>query len=347
MRPPEPLRALLAGLAGAPPPDADWPAVLAAANRALVTGLLADRIGEAAPEEVRTFLAEVRARAAARNARLGAQLAEALAALGGAGIRPILLKGAAILHTVGAGYGGRIVADLDLMVPAGAMAEAAARLHAIGYRDHAPPGGPLAARVLWRSADVGMIDLHARTKVRHPGFDHAGLAPRCTALAIGGAEALLPSPTDQALILILHDQLQERDYWRGLIDLRHLLDLAALAEAPGGIDWEALAGRFPAGYRARALAVQLATLAALLGVAVPARFAAGRWQRIQLARRLVQLRRPWLRVPLTLATFALDPPRHANPVEHSRLARVPLPEPLRRALSAGRRLLNPAQAGKL
>lgn len=347
----EPLGALLACLRGAPPPEADWPAILVAANRALVTGILADRLGEAAPAEVRTFLAAVRARVAERNARLDVQLDEAVAALGRAGIRPILLKGAAVLRTAGPGYGGRLLSDLDLMVPGEALGEATTRLRALGYGEHAPPSHPLAARALSRAQDVGMIDLHAQTKVRHPGFAYADLAPDCTDIHVGDGRALLPAPTAQALVLILHDQLQERDYWRGLLDLRHLLDLAALAEA--GLDWAWLAARFPPGYPRRALATQLATLAGLFGTRVPPGFRSGRRVGLQLVRRQLQLRRPWLRVPLTLLSLASDPPLQAGlggalatPIEHGRLTALPLAPWVRHALSAGRRFLTTAGAGK-
>lgn len=352
VRTPEPLRTLLACLSSPPQSDIDWATVIAGANRALVTGILADRLRGIAPAEVDTFLKTIRARIDDRNARLDAQLAEALVALNMAGIRPILLKGAAILRSAGPNYGGRLISDLDLMVPAAAMPAAAASLHELGYRDHAPTRDSLAARTLFRAQDVGMIDLHARTKVRHPGFAYGDLTPDCTVLAFGGGHALLPSATMQALILILHDQLQERDYWRGLLDLRHLLDLAALAQA-GYVDWDALAARFPSGYPRRALRVQLATLAVLLHVPVPRHLHADGWTRVQVERRLAQLRHPWLRVPFTLATLACDPPWFTGlvaekrmPIEHTRLSRARLPAWLRHLLAAGRRLFSADALGK-
>jgi hypothetical protein len=131
--------------------------------------------------------------------------------------------------------------------------------------------GLFAPMNLCRAQDVGMIDLHCRTKTRYPGFDYDDLAGDCSEVRLGMASAWLPSPTSQALILVLHDQLQDRDYWRGLMDLRHLLDIVELARAPAGIDWERLAAYFPRGYPRNALDVQLATLELLFGAPVPAR----------------------------------------------------------------------------
>lgn len=303
----EPLDILLACLRGEPPADIDWPGLLGLANRALVTGILAARVGDRAPEAVQAFLGTIQRRALERNSRLKRQLEEAAASLNAAGIRPILLKGTAVLNTAGPGYGARILSDLDIMVPARSMATARQRLEAIGYRLYLCEDNPFAPMNLCRDRDVGMVDLHCRTKTRYPGFDYEDLVGDCAELRLGTAAAWLPSPTSQALILVLHDQLQERDYWRGLVDLRHLLDIAELAQAPAGIDWERLVGHFPRGYPRNALDAQLATLGLLFGtpVPVPQRPA---WTRLQLRRRIVQLRVPGLRSFLTLLTLLLDPP---------------------------------------
>lgn len=291
--------------------DVDWPDLLTAANRALVTGVLAARIGDRAPEEVQAFLGTIQRRALERNSRLKRQLEEAATSLNIAGIRPILLKGAAVLHTAGPGSDARILSDLDIMVPAHSMAAARERLEAIGYRLYRCADGPFAPMNLCREQDVGMIDLHCRTKTRYPGFAFEDLASDCSEVSLGAASAWLPSPTLQVLILVLHDQLQDRDYWRGLLDLRHLLDIAELARASSGIDWERLAAHFPRGYPRNALDLQLATLELLFGAPVPAPQHPV-WTRLQLRRRIVQLRLPRLRPFLTLLTLLLDPPWRAG-----------------------------------
>ena len=307
----EPLATLLACLAGETLLEIDWQKLLAAANQALVTGVLAERIGDRAPEDVQAFLGVIHRRAVERNSRLERQLEEAATTLNAAGIQPILLKGTAVLRTAGPDYGARILSDLDIMVPACWMAMARRSLEAIGYRLYQREDSPFAPMNLYREQDVGMIDLHCRTKVRYPGFDAEDLTGDCSEVRLGGARAWLPSPTSQALILILHDQLQERDYWRGLVDLRHLLDIAELARTSAGIDWERLARHFPEGYPRNALDVQLSTLDLLFGVPVPQPHRPG-WTRVQLRRRRLQLRWPGLRPFLTLLTLLLDPPWRAG-----------------------------------
>ena len=348
----EPLATLLACLAGEAPADVDWVDLLAAANQALVTGVLATRVGDRAPEEVQAFLGTIQARALERNSRLKRQLEEAAASLNLAGIRPILLKGAAVLYTAGPGYGARILSDLDIMVPARSMAMARVRLETIGYRLYRHEDSPFAPMNLCREQDVGMIDLHCRTKTRYPGFDFDDLAGSCSEVRLGTAKAWLPSPTSQALILILHDQLQDRDYWRGLVDLRHLLDIAELARTPAGIDWEWLAAHFPRGYPRNALDVQLATLERLFGVRVPMPKHPV-WTEFQLRRRIVQLHLPGLRSFLTLLTLLLDPPwqaggpGYATATGPGRFRGASIPERVRRALSAIRRFSARKNLGKI
>lgn len=314
------LGSLLNCLRGHVPSDIDWQSVIAVSNRTLTTGTLAYRLREGdhwpwLPGDVQTFLSAIHERTALRNDRLSAQLDEAVLCLNGAGITPILLKGAALQRTCHAAGGeGRLLSDLDLMVPVSTMPYAIACLARIGYRLQSDDIAPESASVLYRECDVGMIDLHCRMKPPRPRIGHDDLASACAPVAIGEGMALLPSPTAQALILILHDQLQDRDYWRGLIDMRHLLDLDVLARTPQGIDWNRLLEYFPVGYPRTALLVQLFTARQLLATPVPVDLVRGWRPRFQYWRRMTQARWPVLMAPMTYLTLALDPPRfHAGP----------------------------------
>lgn len=308
-----PVAQLMACLDGQPPVNGDWADVIAVANRTLTAGTLAQcqlRNGTsvALPEDVRGFFATVHARTRARNRRMRDQLAEAVICLNRANITPMLIKGAALL-AMPVDARGRMLADLDLMVPASALADAGEALGAIGYAPQDEPSDPAVAEVFWRSRDTGTIDLHCRLQAPRPYFDFARLAQWCAPAGVGAGEALLPSPTAQALILILHDQLQDRDYWRGLVDMRHVLDIAALARTPEGIDWDLLASWFPEGQPQSALRTQLVTIEALRSIGVPPPLIADRWPRLQHRRRMLQAHWPLFGAVFTLLTLTLDPPR--------------------------------------
>jgi hypothetical protein len=183
-----------------------------------------------------------------------------------------------------------------------------------------------------------MIDLHTAVgrEYLELGFDR--ISPHCRRVELAGGNALLPSPTCQLMLNIVHDQFNDADYWRGLIDVRHLMDLPPLASE--GLDWNALANFFPPGCCRNALHVQLLTARSLLGVEVPEEHCGGTWARLQLARRRLQARRVFLMPLLTLLTAVIDPAPKSRAATHvaSRWRR------LGRTL---KRYLRPMNSGKL
>jgi hypothetical protein len=311
---PASIDAFLRCIGGTLPSEEEWESVIALANQSMTIGTLAECVRQnrnwhQVPENVRHFLSAIYVRAVQRNKQLDTQLAETIACLNQGGIHPILLKGAALRFTPGAAGGeGRLLTDLDLMVPASASLRATECLRQIGYRFYTHPVAEGDTEVLIRDRDAGMLDLHVQLKGSRPSINADELARDCVPIQVMGAHAMLPSATSQALILIVHDQLQDRDYWRGLIDMRHLLDLDGLAKSDMGVDWEKLASRFPQGYPLRALQAQLVTANRLLNTKVPSQFVGGRRARLQHLRRTFQTRRPFFRLPMTMISLALDPP---------------------------------------
>lgn len=304
------LRQLIACLNGSPLPKTNWDAVLEMANRTLTTGTLAQALWShraRVPSEVQDFLAEVLERVERRNALLRDQLEQAVAWLDRSGIRPIILKGAAALLGAPSVH-GRMLSDIDVMVPESQMPAAIRCLERIGYAvsdDSSKPPNPV---TLARPIDAGAIDLHAQLKASWPRYDYHDLKRLCVTHPVRDGQVLLPTPTTQAFILIMHDQLQDRDYWRGLIDLRHALDLHTLAAASPGIDWAMLDAMFPAGFAKRALHSQLCTLSRIMGTPVPGAYRRGLLPMAQFWRRLIQLDWPATMRAFTLVSLALDPP---------------------------------------
>jgi hypothetical protein len=151
-----------------------------------------------------------------------------------------------------------------------------------------------------------MIDLHRSLPGPAYYYRPAGhVLEQCKLTSVGPGWAYVPAPTYQALLLIIHDQFQDYDYWVGGIDLRHLVQLRDLVNSPDGLDWGLLAG-FMSGKLARnALESQLVALTELLDVDVPASMRSRRIPRLQFKRRLAQARFPLARWPL-LAAAVLD-----------------------------------------
>nr|WP_086492254.1 nucleotidyltransferase family protein [Novosphingobium panipatense] len=304
-------------LQGGVPPAVDWEAVLALANRTLVTPALAEALGigrrfdPAIPPEVASLLRVIAERTAARNGMMHAQLAEAVIALNARGITPILLKGAALLARRGPDCANRLLTDLDLMVREQDDALAVEVLEGLGYSRILSMHQDEQGANLGRECDAGGLDLHYRLKRVGPARDAGWLMQWCRPFAIGAGKAAMPSSAALAGLFVLHDQLQEGDYWRGRIDLRHLADMAAIDREAKGLDGAELAALFPDGRARRALAVQLDSLAQWLGVRVAIGRSGGRsgWRtRLQGWRRDRQLRHPGWETAFTLSSWLIDPP---------------------------------------
>lgn len=356
IRQPDPLYGLLACLRGELPERADWHNIITLANRTLCSPMIAARLRDSGrfaslTSDVRLFLEEMLARNEERNRRLLLQLDEATATLETIGVRPLLLKGTAWLAgAVPERRGERMLADLDLMICPSDHRATIDRLTRLGYRLHAPVLRPDVPVVLWRPEDVATIDLHC---------EYGGATTmQCRAeelmhdarpVALPHSRPLLPSPIFQVAILLLHDQLKGRDYLRGRIDLRHLLDIQSLAGDFDDRQWDDLEALFTGRYARNAVKTQLLTAHKLLGLNVPRRIIRGTLPALQYRRRMIQARWPMLALPLTLLSL-LDPcyleARHGW---KSRLA-LPAAHPSRRWLprrASLKRLLFVREPGKV
>ena len=277
--------------------------VIGLANQTMTTPALIEvvrRFPELVPHDVSCYIVEICERNMVRNDRLLAQLTEAVATLNRSRITPVLLKGTALLATASRDQmATRLISDLDICVPAAEFETSLECLLKIGYGVYyrAAEGDAKCYADLERPEDAGMIDLHQGP----PGYDFfyrsmGDIRQHCELRTFGKAEAAyVPTATYHALMLIIHDQFQDSDYWVGDIDMRHLLDMRHLASIPGGIDWTALAS-FARGKLAKnAMETQLVSLFSLLDVDVPVEMRNRLLPRLQHWRRVLQIRFPRLR----------------------------------------------------
>lgn len=305
---------LLDCLTGKVKPPRDWRSLVALAATTLTVGSLADALlapsaNVEVPPDFIELLVDLRARSRSRNRRMRHQFLELLPALNAIGVEPIAMKGLARLLS-GPEEQSRIVADLDLLVPDASRGRCVRALQLLGYEviGGAEKGG---SPVLARAADVATIDLHTSVKPLYLMLGYDDAAPHCRRVEFAKGAALLPSPTFQMLLIVTHDQLNDHDYWRGLIDVRHLVDTHRLARE--GIDWALLASFFGDATSKRAFEVHMVTAQSLLTIDIPDEYCGGAWARFQLLRRQLQTRAPVARPFFTLLTMALDPPRGSSP----------------------------------
>jgi Uncharacterised nucleotidyltransferase len=296
-------------LRGEMPPEIDWDAAIALANESMTTTNLAarvldDRYRGDLPEDVRVFLTDVMVRNTSRNTRLLTQLEESVRTLNVVGIVPVLLKGAATIVTATSDVNAeRMISDIDMFVSREEQAAAIQCLENIGYGVFDRSGGHDGPVTLARVSDVGMIDLHIKT--RGPTALNADdkLHANCKIVTLNSAQCLVPSPTFQILHFVLHDQFHNRDYWKGHLDLRHLCDLAKIIRTFRDIDWDYLHTLFSHRSAADALASQLIQVKKLLGAAIPKELSGRLLARFQYRRVLAQMRFPYLRMTFICLTI--------------------------------------------
>ena len=285
------LDALISGLRGRPSAGADWQAVIALANHTLLTPDLFSSLARAdqihrLPHDVGEYLQFVHDCNRERNLRLRAQLGEAVAALNRRDIVPLLLKGAVPLFLSPAGrVPSRMTSDLDLGVEPTEEAAARACLDELGYVQ--VPGG----RGMARQQDAGMLELRP---IQANGFAPPKLVER------DGLCVKIPPAQSRVLHWMMHDLLKEGDYWRGRIDLRHLHDLARLAESDD-VDWTALQASVSDQSARNAIDTQLLALHHFFGIEIPAKCAQRPMVRFQHWRRIFTAKHPILGAPLRQA----------------------------------------------
>ncbi len=301
----------LAGNLSAP---RDWRALVALSSETLTIGTLADALlSEPAvtkvPQNIRDLLVDVRNRARQRNARLKEQFFELLPALNAIKVEPVVMRGMARLLG-GSGEDSRLLSDIDLLVPADRLEDCTRSLLDLGYGHFRTSDEKDVPSVLCRSRDVGMVDVHTKLQPLYLKLGYGEVAGDCVSVDLGPGRCLMPSPTCQLLFTVVHDQLHDGDYWRGLVDMRHLVDIHRIAAQ--GVNWTDLDGFFPPGSPKNALHVQLRTARSLMKIEVPDEYCGGAWSAAQELRRRVQVHAALLRPLFTLLTLAVDPPPRSN-----------------------------------
>jgi len=180
------------------------------------------------------------------------ELANALQALGAAGIIPVLFKGAALAHTVYPDPACRPMSDLDLWLTREEMAPAQAALESLGYVQHLKSTRPIELQVQRRgeiqllgSRDgSGLIELHwgifaGEWLERTTAIDEVAIRSRTEPVIVEGHEALRLAPEDGLIQLAVHLAINHQF---GQPFMRGLLDVALLARAQP-VDWTIVVAR--------------------------------------------------------------------------------------------------------
>lgn len=248
------------GQGQAPYPDGPaWLPIFQLATAHLVApGLYASLSGQGrlgqVPADIREALEALYCLNDARNRQLRQGLSDAVKALNGVGIVPLLLKGSIALLPYQYPYAfARMLSDLDIAVDQAELASAAEGLQNAGFRyapgterhadlaqyrqHHLPP--------LFHPSGLGYIELH-RSLFHHPALQAALPLAAVSAQARhwdwDGLRVRIPALEHRLLHNALHHQWQDQAFFYGRRSLRQLWEFAQLRALPGAgeIDWPGL-----------------------------------------------------------------------------------------------------------
>lgn len=239
-------------------PD-EWEALIRRASAERLLPALGSRLcdrGDAIPRDVADFLVAVEDMNRERNERILDDARTIAGLLNQVGIEPVFLKGAAFLvEGVYPEPGLRYLCDLDLLVPASRLGEAAGILEGQGYlrdtsdvlahfRHHYPQlQRPLDAD----GAGSAPVELHHSLghAVSRKLLSGEAMYSRSRLLQWRGVSIRIPSPEDLVTHHILHSQLHHSYRERIWPPLRAMYDLVMLAaHYKNRLDWTKVRQRF-------------------------------------------------------------------------------------------------------
>jgi hypothetical protein len=263
----------ITGALGQPlaPPDlpaspAEWEKVLRLSSAHLVTPQLRWALQEqgkdlisAIPADVVDYIDAIYTLNLEKTGSVKEQLAQFIQALNCLGVRPLLLKGAAVI--VGGLYptdGERMVADIDVLIPPSSLPKILEKLASIGYQEMDKTGGLVKIRTaealshhhyppLFNLDWPVSVELHVQPVLLRYGrlLSTEELFLAATPLSWPEADFLLPAPEHMIVHNIIHAFLVDaRDQMRN-ISLRQSFEFVLASRTYADrIDWDAIRERF-------------------------------------------------------------------------------------------------------
>ena len=224
-----------------------WLEIASLSNHLLVGPTLAARLIasgaiDAVPDDTKEYLQAMYRYNQDRNGELCTQLQRIAAALNAIGIRPMPIKGMALLLADAYGDpGARYVGDIDLVVPQDKVDNTQDVLKQLGYVEVQSTIDP---QTHWHAYPMVhpefqvCVEVHRRAVpiVLEPHLQ-GDLADRAAPLAVGDAQVLLPNSTDSVRLTVAHSELIDGQIDNFLVPLRALLDVSTLCKTQQITPW--------------------------------------------------------------------------------------------------------------
>jgi hypothetical protein len=229
------------------------------------------------------------------NGRIKRQIEEMVETLNSIGVTPLLMKGALFLCEAAPDeLAGRVLRDLDLMVPAESLEDC---VDALKAKDYVPQGEDEGwtyhYRPMYHRDHIVGIELHVRPgEQRHfMGVEEAW--ENAVPVNLPGLDAVALGPSNRVAHNIFHSEVQDFGHVLATLCLRQLYDLARICQRhQGEIDWPAVLIQMERHGMAAMFRARMHQAVELLGAPRPNIKVDDLRSRIHLSRCLAQLRWP-------------------------------------------------------
>jgi Uncharacterised nucleotidyltransferase len=221
----------------------DWDSLLTAACEHSLAPIFCKNVkayaGDALPPEWRQRFKGEFLRNSCCTLALTAELFRVLSALEGHGVSATPYKGPLLAAQA---YGDAVMrqfSDLDILVPQRQIATAHRALTELGFGPVTPglasaqAGRQIPGQYAYRKGAETLVELHTELTLRYfpCGLNLEELCARREPVTVAGRQMLTFSPEDTLLLLSVHGS---KHFWERL---GWIADIAALNEAPRGLDW--------------------------------------------------------------------------------------------------------------
>ncbi|MHA1537100.1 MAG: nucleotidyltransferase domain-containing protein [Alphaproteobacteria bacterium] len=283
-------------------PDVDWPRLLRLADREHITASLTASLRRRAlfddlPGDIRAALKRRYFMGAELNARIKTQAEEVVALFNSGGCTPMLLKGGLYLFEAPPeALGGRVLRDLDMVVPADQLEACIGLLRQAGY---VPEGEhedwTYHYRPMHHKNKIVPIELHVRPGEQRTFISVEDAWAEAVPVKAAGLKMVALAPAHRILHNIFHSEIQDAGFVTGAVCLRQLGDLAAIClRFADSIDWRAIDSHMEQHRMGRLFRARLHLAVELLGAPAPDIEIGGLRSRLHLRHVLMNQRLPRL-----------------------------------------------------
>lgn len=169
-----------------------------------------------------------------RNQRIFSQLEEIGEACRNEGLRPTLIKGAAVIAQADVlSEVTRVSSDVDIVFPLSEIDAARSMLARLGYEIMPDTAWGHSIGSFARKDVVAAVDLHHELA---PDIDAivsiADLEAQKGKVQVGGTEFAIPNPSQHVLLNVAHEMLHDRNLAKGFSNLRYLFEIEAFMAEP-------------------------------------------------------------------------------------------------------------------